>query len=139
MSKYASAIDTAGKNYIDDKATLEQLKKTWEFYPKTFVQDTTCKTHYYIKVCKNKLILKDYSVNCGQLVFFNSFKDESALFEKKLSEEAFTFNDSTLLAFNGKLKKAFRREYKYISIEEARIKLAKLVLDSNLLTIEEPL
>ncbi|MBC7412515.1 MAG: hypothetical protein H7331_08705 [Bacteroidia bacterium] len=126
-------------SYISEVTALNKIKKDWRFYPKELNRDNNCTKQYSINVCKNRQSLKDYSINCDQLVYFNSVKNTTGFFEEKLTKEAFAFVDTNLLQFDDNLKPAFRRVNKYSSIQEAREQIITMLDDTNLIMIEAPL
>ncbi|MBI5540419.1 MAG: hypothetical protein HY951_10205 [Bacteroidia bacterium] len=118
-----SLKDSLGEFYTNDISILNQFKKDWVFDIPG--KQYACGYHYDISVCKNGEIIESFAINlnCSEIVSRKGY---------------FYFDSNKLRKFYGKLKTAYSKTIKFISLTEAREYRAKILLDSTLIMTPSP-
>lgn len=134
------AIDTIGDFFIDDKEILNIIQAKWKFPIEPGSPILTCEHFYFLDICKNGQSLKSFCIkdDCKRISTSKVDKNEIDFYYHNYSSEKYNFNETELLLFQNKFKKAFKEDNHFPSLDSARQYLKTILNDSNLIMVEEP-
>lgn len=122
-SDHNGLSDSLGEFYTADIRILNAIKKEWVF--KKPSPKYACGYHYEVIVCKNGIGLESFSINlnCNEIVSANGY---------------FYFDSRQLRMFKDDLKRAYRIQENFSSLNEARDYRSKVVTQPTLIFVPTP-